>query len=195
MDKQVFLDLGCYMNRRIFFPTAEEALASEHAREWDISSCEDLFSALVEGRETAYRFCRNREFQDNVACGAQKIDAGGVLCDRVSLAGFSVWGEFRETFFFRFRNREEKREIFFRDLTDVNYIPFSGDGDAEREWFAQAAPRLRDLTIQNSFGPRTVHLYEQTFVFPEADALEEIVLPDNPLMRIFAITVAQGGKI
>lgn len=189
---ETYLDLKQFMNDRTFYESVAEGKESEHYGWWGYCSCDDIFRDVKSKDGIAFRFEKNADSNDNVRCEKQSIDAHGVYCDKIAVAGYCSWGYFQETFKFEFEGETENGFVWFSDLVLLMRDVKKDYMDIQYTDYCRSADPFTEIGVYSSEGRRTGYVYYTVFSFPEKRALRRIVFPDNRLMSIMGITLIES---
>lgn len=121
---------------------------------------------------------------DNVVCDLQKINVNSFV-KRIHFIGFAYWGDTCENIKIIFDDGSENWvELKFIDWSQ-EYKKMTESHNPENEY------KIKDVHVMISSG-KMIHLiyfHDSICEIDENKMVKEIVLPDNLLIHIFAITV------
>lgn len=122
----------------------------------------------------------NEEKNDNISCEGQKISVEENRYSNIMLLTCSLWNEFDEEVIFEYQDGSiEKKVLFFPNHS----VPKE---ELSIAWKGKSVKRSKGNTFIHRKVP---HIYSITNTLSTEKVLKSIILPDNPNIRIFAISL------
>ena len=180
-----YVDLKPYFNFNLVYPASHEidednpvGLDNYFIYDGDYS-----YGPLRDDGGRAFLFEKNGRGEQMLTCEKQRIKIGK-YCGKIHLAGFTVWGHFKERLEAGFSDgTTEYAKAYFSELC-YPLSAFPGF-ELERKLYDDCCQILHKTTIHS----QDAYFYCYTTVFNGRKRLDCITLPDNPHMFIQAITL------
>ncbi len=180
-----YVKLRPYYNTRVLCPRGRMKEIPEEERFFDEESFR-LGTPEWSGRES-FVFEKDGMGRDGIVCEGQTIKTGGRNCLRIAIAGFCIFGYFKEDFILKFSDGSgEKFRVCFSDVRYPMDVIIKPTMDMETK---------DRLTSTNIFGEKTAEGSKRYIYYSEKEIenkeriLEEIVFPDNILMYVLGVTI------
>lgn len=120
---------------------------------------------------------------DNIQCEGQRIRLN-LYAEKIHLVGFAYWGD-------SYENVGIVYEDGTRDWCEVLFVDWSHPFDRGLDLGQKEMSRVEDLFALTSSGALThlIYVHDCICELNKHKSVKEIVLPDNMLIHLFAVTV------
>ena len=134
----------------------------------------------IDGSEFHFHFGN----YDNVLCEGQTLKIGKRI-DKLHIIGFSYWGDAHE--YFRVKNEQGQEKRLQISLADWSH---PSDADTFTKKFFKGE-KITTVRIVKSSGSANHLIYFHHYICETGinEPIQELILPDNMFMHIFAITL------
>jgi hypothetical protein len=186
------VDLKHYFNYRLVYPQNTEVQETDTDNYKGITNNfffeEDFdFKKLITTGNEEFIFERNKDLNDCIECRQTVVEVPDIDCKRISLAGISTWGMYKEKF-----------KLIFDDGSSDNAIGYFADVawpvHKYQQWFLGIEKEAMLDGSKILCGPKKArehefYIYHYSTEFEKTRKLKKIIFPDNIFMYIFAITL------
>ena len=131
-------------------------------------------------------FAFNLNGNDNIMCDGQKIHVG-TKADRLHLIGFSYWGDTTDIF-------QAKYDDGDSDWLKISFVDWSHELGSWGRARAYSEISTVHKVISSGAFIHIIHFYHITVELNGNKTLEEIILPNNFWLHIFAMTFEEYEK-
>lgn len=177
-----YVDLESIFDRQSVYPRAETLEMAARAKIVydDIYYIEEeFFFGINQEKGLVAEFKRNSAGFDAVVCDSQTIKVPDVICDKITIFGFSEWGYCDGEFILKFTDgSEEKATAAYLDMRWNGNATYDCDKNLYSE-HNRVFKRISDRSIY----------YTTTILRNKESGLSKIIFPDHMFMNIMAITL------
>ena len=168
------LDISDHYNHKFLISKNEEL------RPEDVGVCgnfweKQLFIQALENSKIPYI---TNGYNDNIACMSQEIRIEKEV-SKILLFGFAEWGDYHEDIVIKSGNEYFSKKICFCEFHHNNKNVWTGEKMKECKCRFTLATNLRER----------VGLYQVSVVLKSCLLINYVVLPENPAIHIFSITI------
>ena len=139
---------------------------------------------ILEGVEFNFSFGKF----DNIVCDRQKIIINA-KATKLHLIGFAYWGDTNE--YFKVIYDDLTQEIIKIPFIDWSHKPYRDSRSID--WYGENTSTVRTVIVSGEL-THLVYFHHTVCEIMQRKTIKEIVLPDNMLTHIFAITLENESK-
>ena len=182
------VDLKPYFNHKLFYTEVPKSKKEEFGLD-NICILRNDIKLKEQDTLENVKFCFCFGQYDNVVCDRQKIMLNA-FATRVHLISFAYWGDTNEFFKIVYEDlSEENLRVPFIDWSHEPYKDFIGIN-----WYGKNTSTARIVTTSGA-DKHPAYFHHTVCEIRQRKIIKEIILPDNMLTHIFAMTLENENTL